>query len=183
MKFSAIITSGPSRSFPARQERNRINDAGYLGRQKTFLNNNTRWEFSYGSYYQDAAVAANDIGAINYLADIRCLDLWGIGNADIDLKKRNGFYNREQIESVTRSKNIRIAILYDSWFSRHGVSILPSQWIHVGEWKISKNFVCGDEIVTFYAVNLTEAANLQVNLNAFSSSLPKTVCQIGEYTR
>lgn len=134
-------------------------------------------------YYQGAAVAANDIGAINYLADIQCLDLYGLGNADIVLKKRNGQYNREQIDSVTRLRNIRIAILYDDWFRRDRVSILPSRWVMVGQWKISKNIVCGGEIVSFYAVAPSEVHNLYENLKAFSFQLPKNVYQMGEYNQ
>jgi hypothetical protein len=42
-------------------------------------------------YYQGYGVAANDIGAINYLADIRSLDLWGLANIDVAKARRSGY--------------------------------------------------------------------------------------------
>ncbi len=34
-------------------------------------------------YYQNSTVALNDIGAVNFLADIHCLDLLGLANAEV----------------------------------------------------------------------------------------------------
>ncbi len=34
-------------------------------------------------YYNEDCIAANDIGAINYLADVKCIDLKGLGSKDI----------------------------------------------------------------------------------------------------
>jgi hypothetical protein len=132
-------------------------------------------------FYQDEAVAANDIGAINYLADIKCIDLWGLANLEVANLKREGNYNTTQIYELAKQKNVKIAIVYDHWFERYGG--IPSKWIKVGEWEISNNVVCGGETVSFYAVDPSEADNLIKNLRAFSSSLPKNVVQSGEYTK
>jgi 4-amino-4-deoxy-L-arabinose transferase-like glycosyltransferase len=132
-------------------------------------------------FYQDEVVAANDIGAINYLADIKCIDLWGLANLEVANLKREGNYNTTQIYELAKQKNVKIAIVYDHWFEGYGG--IPSKWIKVGEWKISNNVVCGGETVSFYAVDPPEADNLIKNLSAFSSSLPKNVVQSGEYTK
>lgn len=42
-------------------------------------------------FYPGAAVAANDIGAINYQAPtLRCLDLWGLGSSEVRALRLRG---------------------------------------------------------------------------------------------
>ncbi len=130
-------------------------------------------------FYSGKSVAANDIGAINYYADIKCLDLIGIGSKEIMKEKINNELNSEKIDKISREKNVQIAILYDDWFSRVG---LPSEWSKVGEWKIEDNFICGSDKISFYAVDKDERFNLIRNLASFSGTLPPGVLQFGEYT-
>ncbi len=148
-------------------------------------------------FYQGAAVAANDVGAINYLADIRCLDLWGLGSIEVAKEKKDGDYHEEQIYHLAKSKDVKIAVVYDDWFlpggrlwegvrfdatpspARRGI---PSQWIKAGEWKIRNNVICNRNTVSFYAVDSKEADILTENLKGFSSRLPKDVVQTGKYT-
>lgn len=132
-------------------------------------------------FYQGESVAANDIGAINYLADIKCFDLWGLGSLEIAKAKMDKRYTTRQIYDLAKQKEIKIAIVYDHWFEGYGG--IPPEWIKVGEWKISNNVVCGGDIVSFYAVNSSEVDNLIENLRAFSSHLPKDVVQSGDYTK
>lgn len=134
-------------------------------------------------FYQQQAVAANDIGAINYLADIKCLDLWGLGSMEPTKAKAKKRYNSQQIDELTRSEHVKIAIVYDHWFEEFGISGIPSQWTKVGQWKILNNLVCGGDTVSFYAVDSSEIDNLIKNLKTFSSRLPKDVVQTGEYVK
>jgi hypothetical protein len=127
-------------------------------------------------FYQGKGVAANDIGAINYLADIQCVDLRGLADVEPVRLRREGRYDRGQIFSLTERENVRIAIVYDQWYGRFGG--LPEQWRKVGKWRISDNVVCADEEVTFYAVHPLEAAKLNRNLRDFSPRLPKGIMQI-----
>ena len=69
-------------------------------------------------FYQNDVVAANDIGAINYLADIKCLDLWGLGNRRIGKTRIEGCYNTRQIYETTKSERAKIAVVYDELFNR-----------------------------------------------------------------
>lgn len=128
-------------------------------------------------FYQNDVVAANDIGAINYLADIKCLDLWGLGNRRIGKTRIEGCYNTRQIYETTKSERAKIAVVYDELFNRGTVGGLPKQWIKAGQWRIFNNEVCAYDVVSFYAFNLKEAEKLKTNLKAFSSRLPKTVKQ------
>ena len=132
-------------------------------------------------FYQGESVAANDIGAINFLADIKCLDLWGLGSLEVAKAKRNGNYDTQLIYNLAKQKKVRVAIVYDHWFEGYGG--IPSQWIKVGEWKISNNVVCGGDTVSFYAVNPKEESKLIENLRTFSSQLPKDIIQRGRYTK
>lgn len=128
-------------------------------------------------FYQGEVVAANDIGAINYLADIRCLDLWGLGGKKVGKARIEGYYNTQQIYSLTKSKQVKVAVVYDDLFKRDNIGGLPHQWFKVGQWKIFNNEVCAYDIVSFYAFSPEEAENLKANLKSFSRRLPKTVEQ------
>jgi hypothetical protein len=130
-------------------------------------------------FYQGEAVAANDIGAINFLADIKCLDLWGLGNLEVTRAKRGGFYNTDYIYNLAKKENVKIAIVYDHWFTKYGGT--PPQWIKVGEWKIQNNVVCGGDTVSFYAVDPEEEYRLIENLKTFSTKIPRNIEQSGKY--
>jgi hypothetical protein len=126
-------------------------------------------------YYNGKTIAANDIGAINYLADIRTLDLYGLSTQAVADHKLAGTYDRQSIARLVEQESVDIAVVYDHWYDAYGG--LPKEWIKVGEWQITHNVVCGGEVVSFYAVRLVEAPALLQNLAAFSAQLPKTVIQ------
>src|SRR5437868_4649496 len=96
-------------------------------------------------FYRGEGVAANDIGAIGYLADTRLLDLWGLASADVARARREGTYNSQTIYDLAKSHGVKIAILYDGWFIEYGG--VPSQWVKVGEWRIPHNIVLGGDTV------------------------------------
>ena len=129
-------------------------------------------------YYNESSVAINDIGLISFNTEVKLTDLEGLGSIDVLKSKRNKYFNQEFIYDLAKIREIKIAILYDSWFEDIG---LPKNWIKVGEWKISNNVICGDDVVTFYAVELTEKDNLILNLKDFFDELPETVIQRGIY--
>ena len=124
-------------------------------------------------------IAANDIGAINYLTDIKNLDLWGLGSMNVAKARRSQNYDPEKIYELSQLKNTNIAIVYKHWFWNFGG--LPHQWIKAGEWKIQNNVVCGGSTVTFFAVDSSKIDDLLLNLKDFSSNLPEDVIQNGEY--
>lgn len=124
-------------------------------------------------YYQGKVIALNDIGLVNYLANIKCVDLWGLANNEVAkaiLEKR---YSTKQIFDIARRNRVSIAILYESWFKSFGG--LPNEWKLVGKWKIKNNIVCGDDIVSFFAVDSLETDKLQSYLNEFQRELPPDV--------
>ncbi len=132
-------------------------------------------------YYRGASVAANDVGAINYLAAIRCVDLMGLGNAEVARERLSGKFNTAAISNITISKGVKIAIVYDDWFIND--ESLPQRWKLAGRWRIFNNVACGGEVVSFYAVDPAEESRLKTNLKEFSTRLPVNVQQSGKYTQ
>lgn len=130
-------------------------------------------------FYQGHTIAANDIGAVSYLADIRLLDLWGLGSMEPARRKRAGTYSTAAILQLSREAGATAAVLYDGWFRRFGG--LPEQWIAAGRWTIPNNVVCGGDTVTFYAVDPSAAPELRANLSRFAAALPPPVLQQGAY--
>jgi hypothetical protein len=123
-------------------------------------------------YYEGQAVAANDIGAIDYLADLHLLDLYGLASMDVARSKLAGSYDFKAIDQFTTQSKDRIAIVYDLWFVRTG---LPVQWVKVEEWHFSDCYVCGATSISFYAVDPAEAPALGQHLRDFRAQLPPRV--------
>jgi len=130
-------------------------------------------------FYQGKVLVLNDIGAVNYFADIKTLDLWGLGSMETAKLKVQKMFTAENIEGVVKEKGGSIAIIYDTWFVQQNKML--ASWIKVGQWKILHNTVCGGDTVSFYAVDPSEKNNLIKNLKTFSFYLPKDVEQSGIY--
>ena len=130
-------------------------------------------------YYPGAEVVANDIGAINFFADIHCIDLGGLGTIGITKMILDGRVGPDAIDGQIRENHGRIAIMYEDWYRRSGG--LPPNWVKVGSWRIQSNLVEGDDTVTFFALQPSEVGLLKEHLRDFANQLPATVRQEGEY--
>jgi len=130
-------------------------------------------------YYKGECIALNDIGAVNYIADIECLDLRGLGSKEIAEAIVDDELDEEFVYKEAKRRDCIIAIIYED--KDYGYDI-PSQWTKVGEWKLGYNVVCGDDTVSFWAVDPDEVDDLIENLKDFSENLPKTVKESGNYT-
>jgi hypothetical protein len=127
--------------------------------------------------YQGSNVALNDIGIVDYLADIHLLDLWGLASQEVAQARRDHQYQGAEIAHFCQQAQIKIAIIYDVWFR----GAVPPEWVRVGTWTIPNNLVAGDDTVTFYAVDPLEAPRLAQCLLDFSVELPPDVIQRGPY--
>lgn len=132
-------------------------------------------------FYQGRVVAANDVGAINYLADIRCVDLWGLASLEVAKAMRARRYDTASIDELVGSKQAEIAVLYDAWFQREDIGGWPSHWLRVGQWGMPDNLVCCEDTISFYAVDESEVEPLIDNLRRFGPRLPEVVVQSGMY--
>ena len=130
-------------------------------------------------YYNGKCVAANDIGAINYIADIECLDLRGLGSRDTANYLVNDDLDEDNIYNLARKRDCKIAIIYEDakrWFD------IPTEWVKVGEWTIEDNVICYFDTVSFWAVDPDEVDHLMDHLRDFSKYLPNSVSESGNYT-
>lgn len=134
-------------------------------------------------FYENKTIALNDIGACNYFADIHCVDLWGLGDLEISKKRRYNSYVVNDLREAAHSQNIDIAIVYDAWFSDGNSSLIPREWVRVGQWGITNNIIAGGDTISFYAVDINKQNNLFHNLESFSQELPPAVIQTGDYTK
>jgi len=122
-------------------------------------------------YYNKHTIAANDIGAISYLAEVQMIDLWGLANNEVTIARKGGYWNSEFLQSLVTKNNASIAIVYESWFDK----ALTGNWKKVGTWEVSYSFMLGDTKVTFYAIDPHEAVKLKENLAAFRTQLSKDI--------
>lgn len=129
-------------------------------------------------HYSGEVVAANDIGAINYYADIRCLDLVGLGNNRVAAMIHAGTYNPQTLKALIEEKQARIAVIYDFWLNHPSFGGVPREWTRVGMWRIKNNVICANDTVHFFALRPEEAAPLREHLRAFTSRLPGSVLQV-----
>ncbi|MDO8735746.1 MAG: hypothetical protein Q7K29_01505 [Thermoleophilia bacterium] len=143
-------------------------------------------------YYSGKGVALNDIGAINYYADISSVDLWGLGTNEIarermDIRAKNPaaetfVLSEQQIDDITRSSGTDIAMLYHEIFEIDGESRIPDNWVLVGRWLCYRYERDYYDKVSFYAVKPEEVEMLKNNLREFAPELPPNVIQEGLYT-
>ena len=142
-------------------------------------------------------VALNDIGAANYLADIHCLDLMGLGSIEIARRRLSTHFRPEDLAAITRTTGVQLVAIYDTWFlvdgrgrygsdplffrdSHHLRNGVPSAWKPIGQWALRQNIICGYDMVTFYAADPRSEAGLRTRLSAFQAGLPATVFCSGQ---
>jgi len=122
-------------------------------------------------YYTGEAVAANDIGAINYLADLKSVDLSGLGTVEITrLARENPATQQAHIVTILHTRGVKIAVVLDGYSP-------PVGWIAVGRWQTPNPVVLAADTVWFYALADSEVEHLRTSLQQFGPNLPKTVQQ------
>jgi len=124
-------------------------------------------------YYSGESIILNDIGLVNYYADIKTLDFWGLADMDIAGIKRAQNFNREHLNPIIEKSGSKIAVIYEAWYDY--VIPFTDQWFTVGYMTIKNNVVCGEDKVHFYALGTEEADRLRANLREFAKTLPDAV--------
>lgn len=122
-------------------------------------------------FYKGQTVAANDIGAITYMAGLNTIDMWGLGNNQVAQARKNMYWNNAFLQKVVADNRTRICVMYDSWFDRD----LTANWVKVATWEMPYNYICGDIKVTFYGITEAEAGTLNNHLRSFAPRLPQDV--------
>ena len=126
-------------------------------------------------FYSGETVMMNDIGFVNYLTDIVCIDKWGIGTLDVGQSWLDGSLSAATIRIAAVDHGVKIAILYLD-------RLVPEEWEIVGYWTIRNNVVAYNSTVAFFAVMPSERDRLIESLIQFSPNLPEDVIESGLYT-
>ena len=132
------------------------------------------------SYFDGTSLAANDIGALNYYSDLSCLDLTGLASNRIFWAKRAADYKTGVIESESLRQRVKLAMLYDDWFSPQprvifGGPPVPANWIRVARWRIESHGRVGSDTVSFYGTDEAAAEQLRAAMNEYRPRLPAAV--------
>jgi hypothetical protein len=132
-------------------------------------------------YYQGDAISLNDVGAVNYIANIKSVDLLGLSSLNVSKAILKNNYTIEDLDNITRQNHVKVVIVYEYLYKNYLTGGLPPNWIKVGQWKIPNRITCFMDTVSFYVIDPKDEENLTENLRKFSSELPPDVQQSGKY--
>lgn len=150
-----------------------------------------RWHYQMATfvkrYYNGRSLVVNDIGAVDFLADIHLTDPHGLGDREIGraLLRTRGDLNPEFLDQLARSRGATVALVDENWLQFFGGQMrsgVPSTWLLAGVWKFHKRVVLAPPGLSFYAFDETGKAQLIENLRNYSRFLPADVDQQGPYT-
>lgn len=122
-------------------------------------------------FYNKGNVALNDIGAVGYYTDAHIVDLWGLASIEVAKSKKEHYWTPPFLDSLTAAEKVQYSIIYDSWFP----DSISKTWSKAATWKIQNNIICGDSIVSFYAIDSAQKGLLQQRLHSFEPELPSSV--------
>lgn len=128
-------------------------------------------QFLHQYYYNDR-VAIYDIGAVSYYTMGKKMDLVGLGDIEVARSRKGHYDSPDFLDWLSRKDSIKLAIIFDYWTDPS----LSKRWSKVANWKIPNNVACGEDNVSFYAVDKDAAPELKKDLQEFQKkSLPKDV--------
>lgn len=124
----------------------------------------------FATEYYLQPVAVNDLGYVSYQNDNYVLDLWGLGSIEA-LEMRQNAENSEWMSTLTNQKNVKLAMIYDDWFSD-----IPKDWHKIGELSFTKLWLPPSKVsVSFYSVDCNSYSNTLDSIERFRPTLPKGV--------
>lgn len=156
------------------------------------LHDTYRWHYQMGTfvqrYYSGTSLVVNDIGAVDFLADIHLTDPHGLADRDIARARlrRQGHLTPEVLEEVARSRGARVALVDYNWVEFYDGNfrpVIPGNWLLAGVWKFHNRVVLAPPALSFYALDAAAQKQLIENLRKYSPNLPPDVEQSGPYTQ
>lgn len=119
------------------------------------------------TYYNDARVVANDIGAVTYFTDIHLLDIVGLGSSEtIPFNGNEVTFDsrfRNFLTEYTADQKFDVAVVYDHWFNGQ----IPETWAKAAELRINDNVNNAGSTVSVYSVDSKDLQNLKTNIQNF----------------
>jgi hypothetical protein len=120
-------------------------------------------------FYQGQTLVLNDIGFVTYLADIKLIDVVGLGS--IEVARGRARSDVAALAAIVHNEGANVAMVYPNWLP--GV---PKEWTKVGEWEVDDiRIALGARTVVFFATTPSEAEPLKRHLEQFTHELPAEV--------
>lgn len=130
-------------------------------------------------FYAGETVLVNDIGAVGYLADVRIVDIWGLGSIETARLLLADALSSAAIDALARERGGLVAISYRGLLDYYGG--VPARWTSLGVWQIEQNIICASARVSLYALSAEAQGDLLRSLRQFAPRLPPGVGQSGPY--
>jgi hypothetical protein len=167
--------------------------AGYEAVRMTLpsMHDTYRWHYQMATfverYYQGSALVIQDIGAVDYLADIHLTDPHGLADLEAARARLVGAGNIESafLDQLARSRGATVAMVDEDWVEYSGGfmrSPVPQTWLLAGAWKYRDRVILPHSGLSFYGLDETAQRKLMENLRSYSGCLPADVRQVGPYT-
>jgi hypothetical protein len=122
-------------------------------------------------FYSAQTVALNDIGVVDYEADIKVIDVAGLATMAVADAMRTNRFDLAAAHEAGKIGGMQIGIVYTSLFPARP----PRCWIEVGTWQLPKSAALGSSGFTFYGYGDAQAERLRSNLEAFQTRLPAPI--------
>ena len=120
-------------------------------------------------YYKNS-VSVNDLGYVSYRNDNYVMDLVGLASLEA-LNHWRARDNIEWINTISKKHNVKLAMIYDSWFHP-----IPSAWHKIAELYLGKvKITPSDTVVSFYILNYNIKDKVISQLEKYRLTLPKDV--------
>lgn len=124
-------------------------------------------------------VAVNDLGWVAYRNPNYVLDLWGLGSEQARKARFAADQSSAWMDSLAKSKDVRLAMVYDAWFKE-----LPPSWIKIGTLSLGKMRITPAHAdVAFYLMDAAEAPRFCEAAKAWAKDLPSGVVFASECER
>lgn len=122
-------------------------------------------------YFPDQPIAINDLGLMSYTSGAEVIDLEGLGSTAVTSLNREDNYSWTSLRALMEEENVRIALLYESWYDEVGMT--PEG--RVATWEIENPYILGDGTVSFFAWDSATSVQLISALKAYEPQLPEQV--------
>ena len=112
-------------------------------------------------------IVLNDIGAVSFLADVKILDLIGLGSVEPATARLQSKYSAAWLSKWSHDSHAAMAITYPKFAS--------PEWVSLETWTIPGNYMSASDTVGIFAVDPAFGEALRRDLQAFRMRLPGRV--------
>ncbi len=122
--------------------------------------------FRFATEYYKRPVAVNDLGYVSYRNANYVLDLYGLASKTALTNKTSS--NNQWMNELAIKHNVKLAMIYDSWFPT-----VPANWKKIGYLKLGRRKITpAESTVSFYVLNSSSYNEIIECVKKFEKTLP-----------